>query len=140
MNSFILWHFRSIYLQASVFGIAHPRTCLVLNHLLHQQTLYIVFDTCSSFKGLLQYLEIWDNTKTIPLNVNVNFRKSRKKLITRTLKSAFYSLKSFFIIIGNNKLNKFDDKKCYLKTMKKKYIYIINIIYFHTTQDNTFFV
>ena len=77
---FYLRNFRSIYLQASVCGIAHPRTCLVVNHLLHQQTLYIVFDTCSSFRGLLQYPEIRDQTKTIPLNANVNFRKSRECL------------------------------------------------------------
>ena len=120
MNSFILQKFRSIYLQASVCGIAHPRTCLVVNHLLHQQTLYIVFDTCSSFRGLLQYPEIWDQTKTIPLNANVNFLKSREKLITRTLKSTFYSLKPFFIIFCNNRLNKFDDKKCNLKVIEKK--------------------
>ena len=86
---FQLRNFRSIYLQASVCGIAHPRTCLVVNHLLHQQTLYIVFDTCSSFRGLLQYPEIWDQTKTIPLNANVNFRKSRKNLKNEKLKNAF---------------------------------------------------
>ena len=118
MNFFILRNFRSIYLQASVFGIAHPRTCLVVNHLLHQQTLYIVFDTCSSFRGLLQYPEIWDQTKTIPLNANVNFRKSREGLKTEKFEKCF--LNSIFITFSNNKLNKFDDKKCYLKVIKKK--------------------